>query len=66
MKLNTFSKKNTLLELAALGQSIWLDYTRRDFIENNTYVEIHAKHAIAAAKIPAIANPCAKAELAAA
>jgi transaldolase len=32
MKLNTFSKKNTLLELAALGQSIWLDYTRRDLI----------------------------------
>jgi transaldolase len=32
MNLNTLSKKNTLLELAALGQSIWLDYTRRDLI----------------------------------
>lgn len=32
MNLNTLSKKNALLELAELGQSIWLDYTRRDLI----------------------------------
>jgi transaldolase len=32
MNLNTLSKKNPLLELAEFGQSIWLDYTRRDLI----------------------------------
>ena len=32
MNLNTLSKKNALLELAEFGQSIWLDYTRRDLI----------------------------------
>lgn len=32
MNLNTSSKKNALLELAELGQSIWLDYTRRDLV----------------------------------
>jgi transaldolase len=32
MKLNTPTKKTPLLELAELGQSIWLDYTRRDLI----------------------------------
>lgn len=32
MKLITLSKKNPLLELAEFGQSIWLDYTRRDLI----------------------------------
>src|SRR5881409_1146585 len=32
MNLNTVSKKNALLALAELGQSIWLDYTRRDLI----------------------------------
>src|SRR2546428_10989457 len=32
MNLNTVSKKNTLVELAEFGQSIWLDYTRRDLI----------------------------------
>ena len=32
MNLNTLSKKNALLELAGFGQSIWLDYTRRDLI----------------------------------
>lgn len=32
MNQNTLSKKNPLLELAKLGQSIWLDYTRRDLI----------------------------------
>src|SRR5574338_359120 len=32
MSHNTPSKKNPLLELAKLGQSIWLDYTRRDLI----------------------------------
>jgi transaldolase len=32
MNLNKLSKKNALLELAKLGQSIWLDYTRRDLI----------------------------------
>lgn len=32
MSLNMLSKKNALLELAELGQSIWLDYTRRDLV----------------------------------
>src|ERR1043166_9952451 len=32
MNLNTLSKGNRLLELAEFGQSIWLDYTRRDLI----------------------------------
>ena len=32
MNLNSPSKKNALLELAEFGQSIWLDYTRRDLI----------------------------------
>jgi transaldolase len=32
MNLNTLSKKHALLELAEFGQSIWLDYTRRDLI----------------------------------
>src|SRR5688572_1477772 len=32
MNLNVISKKNALLQLAELGQSIWLDYTRRDLI----------------------------------
>jgi transaldolase len=32
MNLITLSKKNALLKLADLGQSIWLDYTRRDLI----------------------------------
>jgi len=32
MSQNTFSKNNPLLELARFGQSIWLDYTRRDLI----------------------------------
>ena len=32
MNLNVLSKKNALLQLAELGQSIWLDYTRRDLI----------------------------------
>ena len=32
MNLNALSKKNALLELAEFGQSIWLDYTRRDLI----------------------------------
>ncbi|MBE0543064.1 MAG: transaldolase [Verrucomicrobia bacterium] len=32
MSHNTPSKKNPLLELAKFGQSIWLDYTRRDLI----------------------------------
>src|ERR1051326_6725460 len=32
MNLKMLSKKNALLELAELGQSIWLDYTRRDLI----------------------------------
>lgn len=34
MSQNTPSKKNPLLELAKFGQSIWLDYTRRDLILN--------------------------------
>ena len=32
MNLKALSKPNPLLALAALGQSIWLDYTRRDLI----------------------------------
>ena len=32
MNLNALSKRNALLELAEFGQSIWLDYTRRDLI----------------------------------
>jgi hypothetical protein len=32
MNLNALSKKNPFLELAKFGQSIWLDYTRRDLI----------------------------------
>jgi len=32
MNPNALSKKNALLELAEFGQSIWLDYTRRDLI----------------------------------
>ncbi len=32
MKLITLSKKNPLLDLVEFGQSIWLDYTRRDLI----------------------------------
>jgi len=32
MNLKMLSKKNALLELAEFGQSIWLDYTRRDLI----------------------------------
>jgi transaldolase len=32
MKQITLSKRNPLLELAKFGQSIWLDYTRRDLI----------------------------------
>jgi transaldolase len=32
MNLNTLSKNNALLALAELGQSVWLDYTRRDLI----------------------------------
>ncbi len=32
MNVNTLSKKNALLGLADRGQSIWLDYTRRDLI----------------------------------
>ncbi len=32
MNLNVLSKKNALLALAELGQSVWLDYTRRDLI----------------------------------
>ena len=32
MNLNVLSKKNALLALAEFGQSIWLDYTRRDLI----------------------------------
>ena len=32
MNVNTRSKKNSLRELAKLGQSIWLDYTRRDLV----------------------------------
>ena len=32
MNLNAPSKKNALLQLAEFGQSIWLDYTRRDLI----------------------------------
>jgi transaldolase len=34
MNVNLLSKKNALLELAKFGQSIWLDYTRRDLIVN--------------------------------
>ena len=32
MSQPTFSTKNPLLQLAEFGQSIWLDYTRRDLI----------------------------------
>ena len=32
MNRNALSKKNALLALAEFGQSIWLDYTRRDLI----------------------------------
>lgn len=32
MNRNAISKKNPLLQLAEFGQSIWLDYTRRDLI----------------------------------
>lgn len=32
MNSNVLSQKNALLALAELGQSIWLDYTRRDLI----------------------------------
>ena len=32
MKLNALSKTNPLLALAEFGQSVWLDYTRRDLI----------------------------------
>lgn len=34
MNLNALSQKNAPLELAGFGQSIWLDYTRRDLILN--------------------------------
>lgn len=32
MSKSKLSKSNPLLELAKFGQSIWLDYTRRDLI----------------------------------
>lgn len=34
MNQNTIAKTNPLLELAKFGQSIWLDYTRRDLVQN--------------------------------
>jgi transaldolase len=34
MNLNVLQKRNALLELARFGQSIWLDYTRRDLVVN--------------------------------